>query len=82
MKNITRTFAAFGAVVTMIMVTASAATAQTVDPSAGAFSAGVTSVKDNVSGTYAAPLFALVAIAVGIGVGLAWLKRAKSHASS
>lgn len=84
MKNITRLAGGAAAVVATLWMTTAVAFAQAVtpDPSGGAFTTGVNDVKSNISGTYAAPLFALVAIAVGIGVGLAWLRRAKSHASA
>lgn len=85
MKNsITKVGVGIGAVCAMILVragTALAASDVAVDPSGGAFSAGVNSVKSNVTGTYALPLFLLTAAVVGIGVGLAWLAKSKSVSS-
>lgn len=84
-KIITRTGMAFAAVATVVGFVATSSMAAFAvaapDPSGGAYSTGVDAVKSNVADTYALPLFLLTAAVVGIGVGLAWLKRSKSAAA-
>jgi type IV secretory pathway VirB2 component (pilin) len=86
MKTFNRMVAVLGVLVTSIFGFAAVAMAQAApppaDPSAGAYTQGIDQVKSTVSGTYAGPLFLLLAVVVGIGVGLAWLRRAKSTASA
>lgn len=85
MKKMTASKMAAGLGIVVATVFATAATAfatPAADPSAGAYTTGVDAVKSNVSSTYAGPLFLLLAVVVGIGVGLAWLRRAKSTASA
>lgn len=60
---------------------ASAAFAQTADPTNGAYGTAVSSVQSFVTDTAAGPLFILAAAVLGIIVGLRWVKRTQSAAT-
>ncbi len=68
-------------VATALVLSASAAFASPADPTNGAFTTEANGIKDTALGVYFPVILGIVAAVVAAMVGLAWLKKSRSHAA-